>query len=137
MDNQEIIKQTSIQLLEGIAELITLARKKVAVYLNAETTLLYYGIGHYINNNLKANNRMAYGAQILATLSQQLTLAYGKGYTYTGITRMCKVAGAFEPAIVATLSQQLGWSHFIELAAIENPVKKNFMHNFPSMKIGG
>ena len=39
---------------------------------------------------------------------------------------MCKVARTFNNQIIATLSQQLSWSHLIELSAIENEIKRDF-----------
>jgi predicted nuclease of restriction endonuclease-like (RecB) superfamily len=116
----------SNKLFEGIDVLIHNAKSKVSVYLNAETTLLYWSIGTYINQELKQEIRLEYGAKILATLSQQLTYKHGKGFTYSALTRMSKVAGVFDNETIATLSQQLSWSHLIELATIENQAKRLF-----------
>jgi predicted nuclease of restriction endonuclease-like (RecB) superfamily len=127
MNKPEInIEKYSGELFERIAGIIKSAQKKVAVFLNAETTLLYWSVGDYINSDLKSSGRTSYGSEILATLSQQLTLNFGKGYTYTALTRMCKVAANFDQANIATLSQQLSWSHLIELAAIEDATKQDF-----------
>ena len=52
---------------------------------------------------------------------------YGKGYTRTAVSRMVKIARLYnDEKMVATLSQQLTWSHFIELAAISQPNKRLF-----------
>jgi predicted nuclease of restriction endonuclease-like (RecB) superfamily len=59
--------------------------------LNSETTVLYWSIGKFINENLKTQNRTSYGNKI-----------------------------------VATLSQQLSWSHLIEIATIDSEVKRDF-----------
>ncbi len=99
---------------------------QVAVFLNAETTLMYWSIGNFINENLKENNRTPYGLQIIATVSQQLTEKYGKGFTYTALTRMSKVASTVNSEIIATLSQQLSWSHLIELSLIEDDLKREY-----------
>jgi predicted nuclease of restriction endonuclease-like (RecB) superfamily len=120
------IQLYSNELFVGISHIIEKARNTVALYLNAETTLLYWNIGNYININLKNNNRTEYGAKILATVSQELTSKFGKGYSYSALTRMCKAANAFDSSIVATLSQQLSWSHLIELATIPDETKRNF-----------
>jgi len=114
------------ELLPGIARIIEQARLKTAVFLNAETTLLYWAIGHFINHSLKENNRTEYGSKILATLSQLLTKKYGKGFTYTALTRMCKIAEIFDQEMIATLSQQLSWSHLIELATISDNLRREF-----------
>lgn len=113
-------------LLTGVSQLIENARLKVAVFLNTETTILYWAIGNHININLKENNRTEYGSKIIATLSQQLTDKYGKGYSYSALTRMCKVADAISEQNIATVSQQLSWSHLIELATISDELKREY-----------
>lgn len=68
-----------------------------------------------------------YGKNILATLSQKLTQKFGKGYSYSALTRMIKVAQQYPDfENFATMSQTLSWSHFIELATIENGTKRLF-----------
>jgi len=124
MDNKNTLATISNNLFNGINHLIENAQNRVAIFLNSETTLLYWSIGQYINTELKENDRLKYGAKILATLSQELTKKHGKGYTYTALTRMGKVAIAFKKENIATVSQQLSWSHLIELAAIENETKR-------------
>lgn len=126
MSKNEQIVRFSDELLPGIVHLIEQAKQKVAIFLNAETTLLYWNIGQYINENLKESNRLEYGAKILATLSQQLTEHYGKGYSYSALTRMCKVANCIDFKNIATLSQQLSWSHLIELATIADDLKREY-----------
>jgi predicted nuclease of restriction endonuclease-like (RecB) superfamily len=117
----------SDNIFRGIQGIIENARNKVAVFVNSETTFLYWQIGNYINHQLIVENRAEYGDKILATLSQQLTFHFGKGYTYSALTRMCKVARTFHSETnVATVSQHLSWSHFIELSSIENEIKRDF-----------
>lgn len=123
---KELIDLHSPDLLPGVSEIIDHARQKVSVYLNTETTLMYWSIGAYINKNLKENNQTEYGAKIIATLSQQLTEKYGKGYSYSAITRMCKIALTYNRKNIATLSQQLSWSHLIELSAITDGLKREY-----------
>ena len=113
-------------IFKGVQHIIESAKQKAAVFLNAETTLLYWQVGNYINEQLIHKERADYGAKIIATLSQQLTMQYGKGYTYTALTRMCRVAIFVDAEIIVTLSQRLSWSHLIELAAIEDSIKRNF-----------
>ena len=113
-------------LFQGVSSLIEKAKQKVSIYLNVETTLLYYGIGNFIVLELKQKNQIAYGKQILVTLSQDLTKQFGKGFSYTAITRMIKVAECFSQENIATLSQQLSWSHFIELETIKKQIEREF-----------
>lgn len=120
------IQKHSNSLFKGVQALIDNARGKVAVFVNAETTLLYWQIGNYVNGELIHENRAEYGTKIIATLSQQLTVVYGRGYSYSALTRMCKVAKTFDGEKIATLSQQLSWSHLIELAVIDHETKRDF-----------
>lgn len=120
------ITKVTDNLFFGIVQLIEQAKHKVAVYLNTETTLLYWNIGQFINENLKEHTRLEYGGKILATLSQQLTNHLGKGYSYSALTRMCKVAQCFNSDNIATLSQELSWSHLIELATIPDELKREY-----------
>ncbi len=100
----------SEELFAGIAQIIEKSKKKAAVFVLSEATLMYWQLGDYINTHLRTNQRTEYGAKILATLSQQLTNVFGKGFTYTALTRMCKIADTFKHETIATLSQQLSWS---------------------------
>ena len=125
MEHQNISK-TSDVLFENIVSLVEKTRNKAAIFLNTETTLLYYSIGRFIQDELKQKGEIIYGKQILVTLSQQLTERLGKGFSYSALTRMLKVANCFDEKNIATLSQQLSWSHFIELAGVENANKQQF-----------
>lgn len=130
MDDDSLIKQTTNRLLEGIAQLITSSKQKVAVSLNAEITMLYWSIGEFINNELRSEDTSGYGKQILATLSQDLTKKFGKGYSYSALTRMSKISTMVHKENIATLSQQLSWSHFIELSSINDDTKRLFYTSF-------
>ena len=57
-----------------------------------------------------------------------LTAHYGKGYTYSALARMIKVARLYsDREMFATLSQTLTWSHFIELITIKDETKRLFV----------
>lgn len=132
-DNKIIINYSN-DLLQGIALLIEQAKQKIAISLNVETSCLYWSIGNYINTHLKENNRLTYGARILATLSQKLIQMYGKGYSYSALTRMCKVAEIFDETNLATVSQQLSWSHLIEISSLNSEIQREF---YVTMSIQG
>ncbi len=55
----------------------------------------------------------AYGKQILATLSQELTGEFGQAFSLRSLYRAIQLHQHFPGLeIVSTLSAQLGWSHF-------------------------
>lgn len=114
-------------LLSEIRQLIDAARQQAIAAVNSELTLLYWRIGRRIHTQVLAGKRAEYGKEIIATLSQQLTLDYGPGYSYTALTRMASFYEAFpEERIVATLSQQLSWSHFREILPLKLPLQREY-----------
>lgn len=125
MANTQLNKTTE-QLFTSIVALVQKTRNNVAVFVNAEMTFLYWSIGKQISTQLKQDNTSTYGKQILVTLSQQLTKELGKGFSYSALTRMVKIAECFKQKNIATLSQQLSWSHFIELANVKENTKRQF-----------
>lgn len=123
---KNLISEHTDKLFDGVNQLIISVQNKVSTILNVETTLLYWSIGDFINCNLKSEDVSQYGQKILATLSQQLTKKHGKGYSYSALTRMSKIALIYDKQNIATLSQYLSWSHLIELSVIENETKRLF-----------
>jgi len=115
------------KLFDDLRQMIEDMRLSVAVAVNTGLTMLYWKIGKRINEEIIRDKRAAYGEEILATLSQELTALYGRGFSYSALTRMCNFAGVFpDDAIVATLSRQLSWSHFMLLIPIENSLQREF-----------
>jgi predicted nuclease of restriction endonuclease-like (RecB) superfamily len=71
--------------------------------------------------------RADYGEEILPTLAEQLARDYGRGFGEKNLRRMVKFAATFpEEPIVATLSRQLSWSHFVLLLALKEPLQRDY-----------
>lgn len=118
---------SSAALLGELRGLIEQARQHVAQAANSTLTMLYWQMGQRIQRDVLREGRAGYGAQILATLSQELARDYGKGFNASALTRMVKFAEAFpDEQIVATLSQELGWSHFVEILPLKKPMEREF-----------
>ncbi len=114
-------------LLIELRGLIEQARQHVAQSANSTLTLLYWKVGARIRREVLSDGRAEYGTQILATLSQELVQDYGKGFNPSALTRMVKFSEMFpDENIVATLSQQLSWSHFVELLPLDKPLQRDF-----------
>lgn len=121
------LEQVCENLYNGVTNIIDHAKREIVVYVNKQANMMFWHIGHYINEELGYKQYSAYGSKILVTLSQKLTNRYGKGYTYSAVTRMMKVANIYSDIeMFATLSQTLTWGHFIELITIDNPTKRLF-----------
>ena len=120
-------KSISGDLIGDIRSLIETARHNVAVTVNAGLAILYWQVGNRIRQDILKEKRADYGKKIVATLSQELTKEYGNGFNYTALTRMVRFAEIFpDTQIVATLSQQLSWSHFKEILPLKKPFQRDF-----------
>jgi hypothetical protein len=64
-----------------IALLIEQSRSKIASTINEEMIILYWNIGKIIKENIMESDRGKYGKKIVQSLSDNLTLKYGKGYS--------------------------------------------------------
>jgi predicted nuclease of restriction endonuclease-like (RecB) superfamily len=115
------------RLLTDLRALLDAGRMHVAQAVNAGMVLLYWSIGDRIRREVLGEKRAAYGEQIVATVSAQLTAEYGRGFSRFALARMMKFAELFpDRGIVAALSQQLGWSHFIELLPLADKLRRDF-----------
>ena len=115
------------RLLGDLRSLIESAREQTARAVNSALVGLYWHIGTRIREDVLQEQRAGYGEQIVATLSRQLTAEYGRGFARRSLFRMIQFAELFpDERIVSALSAQLGWSHFIELIPIEDPLKRDF-----------
>jgi predicted nuclease of restriction endonuclease-like (RecB) superfamily len=116
------------KLYNDISEIIETSRKNVAQTVNFTITILYWQIGHRINEDLLDGNRAAYGKQIVSQLATKLQMQYGKrGFQERNIRRMMQFAELFSDfQIVSEVATKLSWSHFIELLTIKEDIKQEF-----------
>ncbi|HMR49571.1 MAG TPA: DUF1016 N-terminal domain-containing protein [Arachnia sp.] len=114
-------------LFERIAALVEQTRTSVATYANSALTMMYWQIGHLIDADVLQHERAAYAQEIVGTLSPQLTRTFGRGFDRNILTRMVRFAQQFpDQEIVATLSQQLSWSHIATLLPVRGPEARAF-----------
>lgn len=119
--------QSPAGLLQDVRELIVSTRQTVARGVNAALVLLYWNVGERIRRDVLKDKRAGYGDEIISTMSKQLASEFGNGFSKPNLSRMVNLVETFpDPKIVATLSQQLGWSHFVELL----PLKKHLQREF-------
>ena len=126
IDNSSVDLSTKT-LVNDLMHLIDLAKSKVSNYTNASLVILYWKIGQRINVDILKNERAEYGDKVIKLVSQELTLNYGRGFNVRALFRMVRFAKVYDDEkIVATLSPLFSWSKFIELIAIEDPLKRYF-----------
>jgi predicted nuclease of restriction endonuclease-like (RecB) superfamily len=84
-------------------------------------------VGQRVQKEILQERRADYGAQIVATLSQELTREFGRGFSRFALARMIQFGQLFpDEQIVATLSRHLGWSHFVEIIPLKNDLQREF-----------
>ncbi|MCE2886419.1 MAG: PDDEXK nuclease domain-containing protein [Pseudanabaena sp. 42896M_M3] len=121
------LQETEQTLFLEIRQLIESAKQRAAVAINAEITLLYWQVGDRIQTEILQRQRAEYGKQIIATLSQQLTQTYGKGWSDRQLRYCVLIAEVFpDREILHTLSAKLSWSHLKLIIGIDDPLKRDF-----------
>lgn len=113
-------------LFERLSALVETTRAAVAVQADAALTIMNWEIGHLIDVEVLQRERAEYAQQIVATLSQQLTRRFGRGFATSNLHRMVKLAQTFPQRKVATLSPQLSWSHFIAILPVPTHEAREF-----------
>jgi predicted nuclease of restriction endonuclease-like (RecB) superfamily len=114
-------------LYQNIRQLIEGSRAQVLVQVNQALVLTYWHVGKTIKTQVLQGERATYGAGVLKQLAERLTRDYGSGFSPSGLTRMAKFFDYLpDENMVATLSQQLSWSHFVELIKIDDATKRSF-----------
>jgi hypothetical protein len=116
-----------VQLHTEVTQLIEQSKQNVAVAVNTEITLLYWNVGRRINNEVLNNERAEYGKKIVQSLSAQLTLQYGKGWSEKQLRQCMQFANVFQDEqIVYALRIQLTWTHIRTIIYMEDPLKREF-----------
>ncbi|MBQ7664886.1 MAG: DUF1016 family protein, partial [Bacteroidaceae bacterium] len=128
MDIQKTQQYNTQSLIQDLRQIIEQARGQVAATANYALTTMYWHIGERINREVLGNKRAEYGKQIVATVARQLQEEYNtKGFDEKIIRRMMQFALLFpDSQIVATLSRQLSWSHFVEVIPLSDDLQREF-----------
>jgi predicted nuclease of restriction endonuclease-like (RecB) superfamily len=114
-------------LLADVREIILLARQSVATTANAALTMLHWQIGNRIRRDILREKRAEYGEQILASLSKKLEAEFGRGFGRRNLFNMVRFAETCpDIKIVQSLIAQLGWTHFLHIIRLDDPLKRDF-----------
>ncbi len=120
-----ISKNTS--LLKSLVSLIDSARRRVAITVNSELTILYWEIGNKINRDILQYKRADYGKQVIAEISIELASRYGNSFSKRNLQHFVKFNSIFSDfEIVNTLCTQFSWSHFRSLLSMKSNLKREF-----------
>lgn len=114
-------------LFNELSQLIEKSRQQLVSVANYGLTMLFWQIGDRINKNILQNKRADYGKKIAVTLSRQLEAKYGSNFEEKNLRRMLQFNTQFpDIEIVAALSRQLSWPHFLALLPVKNQASRLF-----------
>lgn len=129
-------------LIEEIGNLLQSGRSQAALQVNTILLKTYWSIGRYIvEYEQNGKDRANYGDLLLEKLAKDLTLKYGKGFSrsnlfqirkfYLTFSKIQTVSGQTERNTnatqkVQTLSEQLSWSHYVEILKIDDSLEQQF-----------
>jgi predicted nuclease of restriction endonuclease-like (RecB) superfamily len=128
IENKPVVSTiTSTSLLSDLRQMIADAREQVARSVNAALVMLYWQAGKRIREDILREKRAEYGEEILRSVSAQLVSEFGRGFGEKNLRRMVQFAEVFpDERIVAALLRQLGWTHFVLLIPLKDPLKREF-----------
>lgn len=119
--------QESGRIYTKISNLIAARKVELSHAVNTAMIFLYWEIGETICLDVLNSTKADYGNRVVEEVSKRLMQEYGKGFNRSSVFRMIKFYQLFpDKRKVATLSQQLTWSHFVELLPIEDELKRDF-----------
>ena len=112
-------------LLGRISKIYTTGQIRAHQAVNSHITETYWQIGHdIVEFEQGGKSRADYGKALLASLSRDLSLRHGKGFSRSNVIRIRQFYSAYPKG--ATLSHLLSWSHVVELLKIDDPLERSF-----------
>ena len=114
-------------LYSDIRKLVSEARKRVAVTVNAEAVMVYWQVGTRIRLDLLQEHRAEYGKQIVAKLADRLTEEFGIGWSQQTLRHCLRAAETFsKEQILSALRRQLSWTHLKTIMYEPSELKRAF-----------
>jgi len=120
-------RENILTLYTNIKTIIDTSKEQATIQLNNTMVLSYWDIGRELKEEILKEKRATYGKEVVKKISEKLSLEYGRGYSKASLLRMIQVYTIFsEKEIVATLSRQFSWSHFVEFIKVKDELKREF-----------
>ena len=118
-------KQPYTQLISAISQILEEGRRKALQSVNQILVQTYWEIGRQIVEfEQRGKEKAEYGSTLLETLSRDLKMRYGKGFSRSNLIYMRLFYLKYQKS--ETVSHQLSWSHYFELLKIEDDVERSF-----------
>ncbi|MDZ7813169.1 MAG: PDDEXK nuclease domain-containing protein [Ideonella sp.] len=112
-------------LFDAISSTYAIGKKKAFKVVNSIMVETYWQIGeHIVEFEQNGKSKAIYGDKLLERLSRDLSFSFGKGFSLSNIYRFKQFYQCYP--ILATVSQELSWSHYCELLTINSSLERNF-----------
>ena len=122
---KKLSKSKYNKLLANIGVSIDTARSNAILVINAQLVKAYWEIGrHIVDYEQEGSDRAEYGSDLLARLSKDLQIKYGKGFGRRNVLDMRRFYLTYNKW--QTVSAKLSWSHFIVLVGISDNNARKF-----------
>jgi predicted nuclease of restriction endonuclease-like (RecB) superfamily len=113
-----------VEFYENIKKIINESRKHVVTYVNTTMLFTYWNIGKMIFEEQGGSNKAKYGDKLIAELSKQMTLDFGKGFDERNLRYMRQFYLSFP--IWNTVRSELTWTHYRTLMRVEEKHIRSF-----------
>lgn len=122
----ELVKNSGFEkMISDIEALVNTSKNELATSINKVMTVTYWSIGKYIVEfEQEGNAKAEYGKNLLSTISKELTLRLGKGYSRPNLNNMRKFYLKYSNCQI--VSDKLSWSHICELIKIDDELERSF-----------
>jgi predicted nuclease of restriction endonuclease-like (RecB) superfamily len=120
-----------MQYIEDIKLILKETRQKTYHAINSAMIEAYWKIGEKIVlEEQNGQERAAYGKEIIKSVSTELTLEFGKGFSERNIRNFRRFYLTFsDHSIWQTLSAKLSWSHLQIITSVSDPEARNYYLN--------
>ncbi|MBD5524156.1 MAG: DUF1016 domain-containing protein [Lachnospiraceae bacterium] len=113
------------ELLKRVGDVLAKGRDSIAVAVKSAIVRSYWEIGQYIiEYEQKGHAKAEYGSDLLNRLAHDLTERYGKGFSRSNVVYIRKLYLVYPKS--QTLSDQLSFSHYIELLKLDDELERSF-----------
>jgi len=117
-----------MELYQGVRQIIETARLQTLRAVNSVLLNTYWQIGRLIiEDEQKGESKAAYGKAVLKTLSQQLTLEFGKGFDESNLRNIRQFYLAFP--IYDAVRHELSWTHYRIISRQDTQEKRLYYIN--------
>lgn len=122
-EDSQMVNKNYNGLVSQITQTYLTGKQNASNAVNSELLATYRKVGeHIVEFEQNRNERAKYGSGLLERLSKDLTMIHGKGFSLSNVKRMRQFYNEY--SIGATVSNQLSWSHYVELLKIEDKLER-------------